>query len=96
MIMQRKLYRSIICDSFKLAYTKLHYNSERMKENYAILDTSHSKNTVPVWFVWLHQPQMNRTYNIVPERERKLNRYDIVSNMHNMQNDMQYILNYVQ
>ena len=43
-----------------------------MQENFAILDTSHSEDTIPVRFVWLHQPPMNRTYNIVPEKKTNL------------------------
>ena len=57
------------CDNFKLAYTGLHYNAERMWENYAILNTSHSEDTIPVRLVWLHQPQMYRTYNIGPVKK---------------------------
>ena len=49
--------------------------------------------------VWLHQPQMNRTYNIVPEKKANLTGTMLLATCMTMQkwmrNDMQYIENNV-
>ena len=70
-----------------------------MKENYGNLKTSLTGDTIPVRLVWLHQPQMNRTYNIVPEKKANLTGTILLATCMAMQkwmlNDIQYIQNNV-
>ena len=39
---------------------------------------SHGEDTIPARFVWSYQPQLNRTYNIVPVKERNCNKYNML------------------